>query len=202
MSMRRVSALVPILSSLSAASVAAQASGPLLPESRQVELAVSALPAEFQAGATVLGYRVAGGPLVELRRGDGPFICLADDPTDARFHVPCYHRDLEPFMRRGREIRAAGQGDRVDEIRYAEVEAGTLVMPSLAALYSRNARPGDWDPATGEVHRETRLFVVYVPFATPESTGLPANPRAGGPWLMDPGTPKAHIMFTPDMGGR
>lgn len=187
---------------LPALPVCAQAPGPLLPEARQVELAVTALPEEFQASATVLGYRAVGGPLVELRRGDGPFICLADDPTDTRFHVPCYHRDLEPFMRRGREIRAAGQGDRVDAIRFAEIEAGTLPMPRMAALYSRNAAPGNWDPATGEIHRDSRLHVIYVPGATGESTGLPVRPRADGPWLMDPGTPKAHIMFTPDMGGR
>lgn len=182
--------------------VEAQAAGPLLPEARQVELAVTALPAEFQASATVLGYRQAGGELVQLRGGDGPFVCLADDPTDTRFHVPCYHRDLEPFMRRGREIRAAGQGDRVDPLRFAEIDAGTLPMPAMAALYSRNAAPGQWDPATGEIRTESRLHVIYVPGATAESTGLPIRPRADGPWLMDPGTPKAHVMFTPDMGGR
>jgi hypothetical protein len=43
------------------------------------------------------------------------------------------------------------------------------------------------------------LYVVYIPGATPESTGLPATPGPNSPWLMFPGTPKAHIMFIPSM---
>lgn len=175
--------------------------GPLLSAEAQVRLAVQGLPNEFQASATVLGYRALGGALVELRRGAGAYICLADDPTDARFHAPCYHKDLEPFMKRGREIRAAGQGDRVDEIRYAEIEAGTLPMPKMAALYALNARPGDWDPTTGEIRVPSKTLVIYVPGATAESTGLSLQPKTGEPWLMSPGTPKAHIMFTETMGG-
>lgn len=185
---------------LAPAPVTAQG-GPVLPPEVQVRLAVQGLPEEFQASATVLGYRTAGGDLVELRRGAGAYVCLADDPTDARFHAPCYQKDLEPFMRRGREIRAAGQGDRVDEIRYAEVEAGTLPMPDVASLYTLNARPGDWNPATGEIRASSKTLVIYIPYATSESTGLSLEPKTGEPWLMSPGTPKAHIMFTATMGG-
>lgn len=203
----RIQASPPVLPllllALAPAPSLGQVTGPLLPEARQVELAVTALPPEFQESATVLGYREPGGELVQLRAGSGPFICLADDPSDTRFHVPCYHRDLEPFMRRGREIRATGVTgvDEIDAIRYAEIEAGTLPMPAMAALYSRNAAPGDWDPATGEVRTDSRLYVIYVPGATAESTGISPRPKAGEPWLMLPGTPKAHIMFTPNMGG-
>jgi len=173
--------------------------GPLLAPEVQVRLAVTALPEEFQASATVLGYRTMGGELVELRKGDGAYICLADDPADVRFHAPCYHKDLEPFMLRGRQIRAAGEGNRVDEIRYAEVEAGTLPMPQVASLYARNASPGGWNPATGEIHSSTTTLVIYIPYATSESTGLSLQPKTGEPWLMSPGTPKAHIMFTATM---
>ena len=31
------------------------------------------------------------------------------------------------------------------------------------------------------------------------ATGLSAEPVEGGPWIMDPGTPKAHIMLEPGM---
>ena len=41
-------------------------------------------------------------------------------------------------------------------------------------------------------------YVIYTPFATTESTGLPSKPHAKGmPWLMDPGTYSAHIMVGP-----
>jgi hypothetical protein len=73
-------------------------------------------------------------------------------------------------------------------------------MPSdPAALYSLTGPVDSLDPATGEVTGARRLFVLYVPFATGESTGLPTTGRVGEPWLMDAGTAKAHIMFVPDM---
>ena len=43
------------------------------------------------------------------------------------------------------------------------------------------------------------LFVVYVKDATAATTGLPAQPGQGTPWIMHPGTIKAHIMFAPTM---
>jgi len=41
-------------------------------------------------------------------------------------------------------------------------------------------------------------YVVYTPYATAESTGLPLDPPGpGGPWIMFPGTAGAHIMISP-----
>jgi hypothetical protein len=185
------------------ACVHAQAPAPspavLLAPEAQIASAVAPLPEEFRAGATVLGYRAANGPLVELRRGDGPYICLASDPAAERFHSACYHRALGPFMDRGRELRAAGvTGTEVDSVRYREVREGSLPVPQQpAGLYSLTG--GTVDPQTGAVAGARPLYVIYVPFATAESTGLPTTPTRNAPWLMDPGTPKAHIMFVLDM---
>jgi hypothetical protein len=44
-----------------------------------------------------------------------------------------------------------------------------------------------------------RLFVAYVPDATTAAAGISAVPKAGEPWFMFPGTPKAHVMVTPGM---
>ncbi|HSJ05570.1 MAG TPA: hypothetical protein VK936_02635 [Longimicrobiales bacterium] len=167
---------------------------------RQIEAAVAPLPGEFRAAATVLGYRPDAMGLVQLRQGDGPFICLADSPGDERYHVACYHRSLEPFMERGRALRAAGRTEDVDSIRYAEIRAGTLPMPTTpAALYSLTAPADSVDRESGEVKGAQPLYVVYIPFATAESTGLPTTPAKNTPWLMFPGAPNAHIMFVPDM---
>ena len=39
------------------------------------------------------------------------------------------------------------------------------------------------------------VWSVYTPYATEESTGLPASPQApGAPWIMRPGTASSHIM--------
>jgi hypothetical protein len=54
-----------------------------------------------------------------------------------------------------------------------------------------------FDPATGAIADAYERWVLYVPFATAESTGLPTAARVGAPWLMDAGTAGAHIMITP-----
>ena len=171
------------------------------PSAQQVAAAVLALPQEFRADARVLGYAAGRPGLVPLREGKGPFTCLASDPAGEGFHVACYHRSLEPFMARGRALRASGvKGDQVDTVRFAEVRAGKLAMPAHAAsLYQLFGPPGSFDPATGTAKNAKPLFIVYLPGATAASTGLSVKPAEGTPWLMFPGTPKAHIMLEPKM---
>jgi len=36
---------------------------------------------------------------------------------------------------------------------------------------------------------------IRLPYATPDSVGIPAEERSEGPWLMWAGTPGAHIMI-------
>jgi hypothetical protein len=167
---------------------------------QQIAAAVLALPESMRASATVLGYRTAG-TLTELRKGSNGMTCLADDPESPAFHVACYHESLEPFMARGRALRAQGvKGGLVDSTRFKEIKDGTLKMPTTpAALYSLSGGAGSWDPATNAVKEGRALYVVYIAGATAASTGLPTQPAAGLPWIMFPGTPKAHIMFVPEM---
>jgi hypothetical protein len=167
---------------------------------QQITAAVLAAPEEMRVGATVLGYD-ADGHLRKLRQGSGALVCLGSNPKAERFHVACYQRSLEPFMARGRALRARGvTGDRVDSLRFAEVRAGKLRMPNHPAmLYSLTGPADSFDPATGTAPNAKPLFVVYVPFATGKSMGLSTTPVEGAPWIMHPGTPKAHIMFQPRM---
>lgn len=168
---------------------------------QQIASAVLPLPEGLRAGATVLGYRAANTPLVELRKGTNGMICLADDPSIPAFHVACYHESMEPFMLRGRELRASGvTGEQVDTVRYKEVAEGKIKMPTQpAALWQLSGPPGSYDAAANEVKGARHLYVVYIPFATTASTGIPSVPSQDQPWLMFPGTPKAHIMFVPRM---
>jgi hypothetical protein len=195
----RVTSMVLALPLLAAAS-GAQVTATAASAERQIALAVLPLPQEFRASATVLGYG-ADARLEQLRAGTGPFTCLASDPRSDRFHVACYHRSLEPFMARGRALRAQGvAADQVDSTRFREVRAGTLRMPTQpAALYSLTAAAPAAPTATTAPAGARPLFVIYTPGATAESTGLSAQPAQGTPWIMFPGTPKAHIMFVPRM---
>jgi hypothetical protein len=176
-----------------ASTLAAQA-----PPEQQIAAAVLSMPANLRADATVLGYG-ADGKLVEIRKGTGPMICLASDPKAEQFHVSCYHNSMEPFMARGRALRAAGTtGAQVDSVRFREVREGKLPMPKApATLYQLFG--GTFDAAKNEVTGARALYVVYIPFATGATTGLAEKPSGTLPWIMFPGTPKAHIMFTPAM---
>jgi hypothetical protein len=175
--------------------------GAVPPAEQQIAAAVLPLPANLRADATVLGYS-ASGRLVTLRDGTGAMTCLASNPAVQQFHVACYHRSLEPFMARGRELRSQNASmtrEQVDSVRFLESRSGKLKMPKEpAALYSLTG--GSYDAATKSVNGARPLFVIYTPFATSESTGLSARPAGPGvPWIMGAGTPKAHIMFTPSM---
>ena len=194
---------VPVALFLAPAALPAQetaAAAPMLTSEQQITVAVLPLPADLRAGATVLGYD-ATGKLTPLRKGTGEMTCLAPNRATSRFHVACYHNSLEPFMARGRALRASGvTGDAVDSARFREVKTGKLAVPrNPASLYSLT---GDWstlDASTLTANGARRLFVVYIPFATTETTGLSDKPARGTPWIMGAGTPKAHIMFTPTM---
>ena len=112
--------------------------------------------------------------------------------------MACYHKDLDPFMARGREMTAKGiTDDKVrDQTRSDEIKAGKLTMPKEPrTLYVMTGKSVD---ATGKVEGASTRWVIYVPFATGETTGLATKPGGpGAPWLMDPGTGGAHIMISP-----
>ena len=189
---------VRIAGALMLAAVAPVAAQTIPPASEQIAAAVLALPPGLRADATVLGYG-ADGKMVEIRKGTGSMICLANDPKGEDFHVSCYHNSMEPFMARGRALRASGvKGALVDSARFKEVREGKLKMPkNPATLYQLFG--GKFDAAKNEVTGAKALYVVYIPFATGATTGLAEKPNGTQPWIMFPGTPKAHIMFTPVM---
>jgi hypothetical protein len=188
------------LSLASAGIAAAQAGASALPSvDQQIAAAVLPLPADMRAGAAVMGYRTRD-KLETLRAGKNEMICLALFAVREDFHVACYHKGMEPFMARGRELRAQGvKGAQVDSVRFAEVKSGKLKMPTQAALYSLTGKKTSWDPVTGKVTGASPLGVVYMPFATAEGTGLSVVPVAKGPWMMFSGTAKAHVMIVGSM---
>ncbi len=165
----------------------------------QIKTAVLAAPADKRDGATVYGYSDKNQFIV-LRKGTNELICLADDPAQKGLSVSCYHRDLDPFMERGRVLTQSGKKPaEILAMREQEVKDKKLLMPSHpSSLFSYTAKDEDYNAATGEVKDGYLRSVVYIPYATAESTGLPLKPEAPGmPWIMDPGTHRAHIMINP-----
>lgn len=167
----------------------------------QINAAVLAAPEEVRSDATVLGYD-GQGKLVPLREGTGNLICITDDPNQEGFKAVCYHKNMEPYMARGRVLRAEGKnGQESFEIREKEAKSGELELPETPSTLHVYEGPGEFNATTGKVDKAFYRYVVYIPWATAESTGLPTKPMTpGGAWIMNPGTHRAHIMVTPPRG--
>jgi hypothetical protein len=162
----------------------------------QIAAAILAAPAELREGAAVLGYDPKG-ELITLREGKNEIICLGSDPGKTAFSVACYHKDMEPYMARGRELLAQKvTGQKRNDVRWKEVADGKLSLPrEPRTLYVLTGT--GFDAASGKVTNPYLRWVIYVPYATPQSTGLSTKPSDGAPWLMSPGTAGAHIMINP-----
>jgi hypothetical protein len=188
--------LAAALQAAPAASTAAAPAPVTPPAADQIAAAVLAAPADRRPGAMVLGYDDKGA-LVTLRPGTNDIVCLADDPKAAAFGVACYHKDLEPYMARGRELVAQGvKMDDSHDARWKEIDAGTLKMPKEPRNLCVISGTG-FDAAAGKITEAYTRWVIYTPYATPESTGISATPVPGGPWMMYPGKAGAHIMINP-----
>ena len=100
-------------------------------------------------------------------------------------------------MARGRELLTQGvTGMTRIQTREREVASGALTMPrEPRTLYVIEG--SGFDTNAGVITDAYTRWVVYTPFATPESSGLSTEPSEGGPWLMMPGMAGAHIMITP-----
>jgi len=165
----------------------------------QIKNALLAAPEALREKALVYGYSEKG-EFTTLRPGTNEMVCIADDPNQPGLNVSCYHKDLEPFMARGRDLKKEGKDfKQVFDIREAEVKSGKLFMPKQpTSLFVYSAPAEQYNQTTGEVTNGNLRYVVYIPYATSESTGLPLKPEAPGmPWIMDPGTHRAHIMINP-----
>ena len=171
----------------------------VLPAKVQIKTASLAAPEELREGVMVYGYNEKG-EMVVLQEGTNHLVCLADDPNKEGISVSCYSKKLEPFMLRGRELSAEGKGEMEKrEIRKKESQAGTLSLtdaPGMTTILTGSE--DNYNRESGELLDGHFRYVIYIPYATAESTGLPERPFAPGmPWIMDPGTHRAHIMITP-----
>ena len=165
----------------------------------QIKMAALAAPEDQRAGATVYGYD-AKGDVILLRQGTNQTVCLADESDRTGLSVSCYHKSLQPFMARGWQLRKEGKtADEIFKIREAEAKNGKLKLGDPGSLLNAlTAEEADVNWTTGEAKNTYTRSVVYIPWATAESTGLPLKPAGPGlPWIMDPGTHRAHIMINP-----
>jgi hypothetical protein len=166
---------------------------------QQIASAVLAAPLEGRANAKVYGYGDSG-EFMTLREGSNEFVCIADDPAKEGFQVVCYHISLEPMMARGKELAGEGKSrDEKEAVREEEAKSGKMALPEApATLQIYYGKDAYYNTESGLVENAKYRYVVYIPYATQESTGLPLAPNESShPWLMFPGKYNAHIMITP-----
>lgn len=165
----------------------------------QIAMAVLAAPEASRAEAHVFGFNEKG-EMITLREGSNHMIVRADDPTKEGFEVVAYPKDVEPFMKRGRELRAEGKNrGEIFDIREKEMHDGSLQKPGYGAtLHIYYGKEGAFDSDANKLINVEYRSVIYTPMATSETTGLPLKPDVPGqPWIMFPGLYRAHIMIMP-----
>jgi hypothetical protein len=190
---------VPLVALIFSGWACAQQADEIPSPETQITTALLPLADGEKEGAKVYGYDDTGA-FVVLREGTSNMVCISDDPKRDGISVACYAKALEPFMARGRELNAMGlDSEKREAMRAEEAASGKLQMPEAPSMmYVYYGKQEDYDPASGTLKNGKFRYVVYTPFATTASTGLPDKPHSPGmPWLMDPGTHRAHIMIGP-----
>ena len=157
----------------------------------QITEAVSILPDDLRAGATVVTYDATSGERKVLRQGTNFLEC---QPKMADGFERCYHKAFGP--RRDLEAKLTAQKKSEKEISdavAAAVKAGTLPAAPPGMMSYRGYDKRD---------RIQNLWVWSQPNATPEQIGVSTTSQRenaleghGLPWMMLPGTPGSHIMI-------
>jgi hypothetical protein len=158
---------------------------------QQVSEAVSILPADLQAGATVVSYDASTGARQVLRQGTNFIEC---QPRMADGFTRCYNKSLAPRRDLEAKLRAQKKSDEEIQKAMAEaVKAGTIPPSAKGMMAYRGYEKPD---------RIQKLWVISLPNRTPESVGVSTGSQRdqalaghGLPWMMLPGTPGSHIMI-------
>ena len=155
-----------------------------------IEKALSPLPEDLRADATVYMYDEDGNR-VTLKAGSNHVECT---PTDEEGFTRC--GPVSQRARRDLQAKLSAQGMEGEELQraLANAEASGQIPPrEFGALSYRRFDTAD---------RIQYLFVISLPNATAEQLGMPTGSQRdnslagkGTPWMMRSGTSGAHLMI-------
>ena len=154
-----------------------------------IEHALAAAPRRAREEAAVIKWN-ADYTYETLKEGTNRMVCYnrSDERNRRPFAVGC--TSVGNLDRAAQNRRFRGESADAAEERAmvaAAEENGTRVLPEYGSVWIHMDGP---DQAGARIHT-----TIAVPGATTESTGLPDNRRAGGAYIMAPGTSAAHIMI-------
>jgi hypothetical protein len=158
----------------------------------QIAEAVSPLPEDLRAGATVVTYDPESGARHVLRQGTNSEECEPRNPDDG--FIRCYNKVTVPRREMEAKLKAEKKSQKEIQAAIADaIKAGTLKVPPFGTMSYRLATKD------GVIKH---LWVMSVPYATPEQLGVSTVSQRdaalkghGLPWMMLPGTAGAHIMI-------
>lgn len=153
-----------------------------------IEQAVAKSPLRFPGQVTIITWKPDFTYDI-VRQGSNTMACFdrGDERDRSPFAAQCTSLLNLPRVAQNRKFRAQTKTTAEENVMIAAAEKdGTRVKPEYASL---------WFRMDGKDKDSAQLHVtIAMPGATSASTGLPDNGRAGGAWLMEPGTSAAHIM--------
>jgi hypothetical protein len=158
----------------------------------QISQAVTPLPEDLRAGATVVTYDPSTGARKVLRQGTNTLECEPENPRDG--FTRCYSNVSRPRRELEEKLRAEKKSDKeIEAATDAAIKSGALKVPPMGTMSYRLSNKD------GVIKK---LWIVSVPYATPEMLGVStvsqrdaALKGQGLPWMMLPGTAGAHIMI-------
>jgi len=154
--------------------------------------AVRPLPAELREGATVYTYDASTGERIVLRQGNNQVECQPKNPetgfTRCQAAADAARRDLEA------KLTAQGMSPEDIDTALAEAEAAGQIPPAIFGALRYRVYDDD--------DRIRFLWVVSLPNATSAQLGMSTESQRdsslaghGRPWMMNEGTPGAHLMI-------
>jgi len=154
--------------------------------------AVTPLPEDLRAGATVLTYDPATGARRVLRQGNNGIECQPENSWDE--FTRCYSKLIAPRYDFEAKLRAQKKSEKdIEAATEAAYKSGELKVPPSGTMSYRLSNKD------GVIKR---LWMVSVPYATHETLGIStvsqrdaALKGQGIPWMMLEGTAGAHIMI-------
>lgn len=174
--------LLPLL--LLPAALAVPAAAQDAPADRIAE-ATTAAPAAISAQATILDWPAEeGGEMRTLREGSNGWTCLPDLPVTEGSDPMCLDDQWLRFMQ---AVMSRTDPD------VERVGVGYMLAPGGA--WGSNTDPfATAETADNQWGFDPPHMMIVVPDVA-ALEGLPTTRDAGGPWVMFPGTPYAHIMI-------
>jgi len=169
-----------VASTMAALAVALLAPGmaPIGATQDQIASAESAGPASVSAHATIRDW--AGNT---LREGDNGWTCLPDRPDTEAADPWCVNAPWLEFL----DAYANQREPQITEIGIAYMLAGDAAVSNTDPYATEPTGPDDWVPGV-PAH-----LMMLLPDPS-QLASISYDFRNGGPWVMWPDTPYAHIM--------